>query len=129
MTAQPGSITDAVTQYYASVSSGDVDRIASLFAPDAIMRDPVGSPALTDDAARRARYGAIAPVFSAFELTPELIIVGGDEAAVRWTARATTHAGKEARFEGMSTFTFDAGGKIASMSAYWDRAALAAALQ
>jgi steroid delta-isomerase len=114
-----------VEQYYRAVSAGDIDAVCAMFGEDAVMRDPVGAPDLTSDAERRERYARIGPAFASFTITPGEVIASGDEAAARWTARARTHTGRDVEFTGMSTFVFDADGRISSMSAYWDAAAMA----
>jgi steroid delta-isomerase len=125
----PEDIRKTVAAYYAAVRDGDIDVIAPMFASDAVMRDPVGQPPATDDAARRQRYAGIAAMFNSFEIVEEDIIAAGDEAAARWTARGHTRTGKDVRFEGISTFTFDADLRITTMSAYFDIAAVVASMQ
>ncbi len=123
------AVRSAVTAYYAAVTRGDTATISSMFAPDASMRDPVGTPAATDPAARAQRYGAVAAIFAEFSISEEHIIVCGDEAAAKWIARATTRTGRDVSFEGISIFVFDTERKITSMSVYFDTADLASALQ
>lgn len=117
-----------VAAYYDAVSRGDVDDVLAMFAPDAVMRDPVGTPPAVDEAARRQRYAGIGAMFEAFAIEADEIVVCGSEAAARWAARGSTHAGREVRFSGISTFTFDDGGLITAMSAYWELAVVVAAL-
>jgi len=126
----PGTIIRAaVAAYYAAVRAADVDAIAPMFAPAAVMRDPVGMPPATDDASRRQRYAGIAATFETFGIFEDQVAVCGDEAAARWTARGTAKDGKQVSFEGISTFVFDADGKIASMSAYFEIATVMASVQ
>jgi hypothetical protein len=100
-----------------------------LFAADAVMRDPVGTPPATDDAARRERYTRIGVTFESFAMTAHEVIAAGNEAAARWNAKGKLRGlGKDIRFEGISTFIFDDAGKITMMSAYFDMAALIAQL-
>ena len=120
-----GAPLDRVAAYYASITRGDLEATLGLFAPDAEMRDPVGTPPACDDMARRQRYAGIGAAFASFAIAPDQMIAGGDEVAARWTADARTHAGKQVRFGGISVFVFDAEGRIAQMSAYWDPAAVA----
>jgi ketosteroid isomerase-like protein len=117
---QSASVADAVAAYYAAVRAGDIDKTAALFAADAVMRDPVGAPPATDDASRRQRYAGIAAAFESFAIDEQQIIVGGDEAAARWAAHGKTKTGADVRFEGISTFVFNAQRKITMMSAYFD---------
>lgn len=128
MPLTPDTIRQRVAAYYAAIRTGDVDAIVALFAADGAMRDPVGAPAATTDAGRRQIFGGIKAVFASFGLQEEHVSANPPEAAARWTARGTTHAGKEISFEGISTFVFDADGKIAAMSAYWEPAILGAKL-
>jgi steroid delta-isomerase len=122
------SIDTLVRAYYDAVTAGAIDGVLAMFAADAVMRDPVGAPPATDETARRQRYAGIKAMFDAFAITPEHVIVCGDEAAVAWTIRATAKSGRDITFSGISTFAFDANGRIAAMSAYLDSAAVAAAL-
>ena len=128
MSLAPERVRDAVAAYYAAVGVDTIDTVAAMFAPDAPMRDPVGLAAVSNDAARRERYEGIAAAFASFAITPVQVAVCGDEAAASWTARGVTKAGREVTFAGISTFTFDAEGRIAAMSAYWEPAAVAAAM-
>lgn len=113
-------IKQRVEAYYATVTAGDIDSVAAMFTPTATMRDPVGAPPACDDAARRQRYAGIRLAFDAFVISATTIIVGGDEAAAAWVAHATAKDGRAVEFGGISTFTFDAEGRIAAMSAYLD---------
>lgn len=129
MTHTPDGLRERVTTYYAAISRGDIDANAAMFAPDAEMHDPVGMPPATDDAGRRQRYGGITAAFATFTIAPDVMIPGGDAIAAKWTARGVTKAGaKDVSFEGISTFAFDADGRIARMSAYWDTGAILRAM-
>lgn len=129
MTHTDATIRTSVAAYYAAVRAGDVDAIAPMFAPGAVMRDPVGMPPATDDASRRQRYAGITATFETFGIFEDQVAVCGDEAAARWTARGTAKNGKPISFEGISTFVFGDGGKIATMSAYFEIATVMAAMQ
>jgi steroid delta-isomerase len=129
MALAPDDVRKAVAAYYAAVRTGDIEAIAQLFAPDAVMRDPVGAPPATDDAARRMRYAGISAAFASFEIVEQSVIAAGDEAAARWTASGRTRSGKDVRFDGISTFEVDDAGLITMMSAYFDLGTVAAAMQ
>ena len=128
MTLEAKALREAVAAYYRAVREGDIERIAGMYAADGVMRDPVGTPPAADDASRRQRYAGIAAAFGEFGIFEEQIVICGDEAAARWTARGTARSGAEVRFEGVSTFAFDADGKFAMMSAYFDVAAVVSAM-
>jgi steroid delta-isomerase len=125
----PDAVRAAVAAYYAAVSDRDVAAAVAMFTPDAKMLDPVGAPPALDAEQRRQRYAGIAATFDAFAITASFVAVCGTEAAARWTASATAKNGAHVTFDGISTFTFDPSGKIASMSAYWEPAAIVAAMQ
>jgi ketosteroid isomerase-like protein len=129
MTLAADAVEAAVRAYYEAVSKGDIEAVAAMFTRDAVMRDPVGAPPATDDAARRLKYTGILVAFDDFTIAPATIIVGGDEAAAAWTVDATSKSGRDVRFSGISTFTLDSTGRITAMSAYLDIAAVAAAMQ
>jgi steroid delta-isomerase len=124
----PDEVRRAVERYYAAVSARDIDAVVAMFAPDAVMRDPVGTPPATDAAARRQRYDGIALAFEAFAITPDRIVVTGDEAAAGWAAAGKARTGRAVTFDGISTFVFDADGRISAMSAYWDVSAIITAM-
>jgi hypothetical protein len=59
--------------------------------------------------------------FDSIEIVPRDIFVVGGEAAMEWTINAATAHGR-VTFAGVDVFTFDDGGRIASVRAYWERA-------
>jgi steroid delta-isomerase len=120
----PEDVRAAVERYYAAISARDIDAAVTMFAPDAVMRDPVGMPPATDAPTRRQRYDGIALAFETFTITPDRIVVTGDEAAANWTANGKARTGRDVTFGGISTFVFDAEGRITQMSAYWDVSAI-----
>ena len=129
MPLDPTTARERVNAYYDAVSRRDLESAVAMFADDAIMRDPVGTPPAKDADQRRARYAGIGAAFDAFSISPEHIAVCGNEVATKWTVRAHTMQGKDVSFEGISTFQFDDDGRITMMSAYWEPAAVAAAMQ
>ena len=122
-------VRNRVLAYYAAVTAGDVEAVLAMFAADAEMRDPVGAPATSDDMGRRQRYAGIGAAFDAFAILPEQIKTGGNEAAATWTINAHAKTGRDVSFSGISAFVFDGDGRITRMSAFWDPAAIVAAMQ
>ena len=55
------------------------------------------------------------------EIVPREIYVVGNEGAMVWTINGKRSAGN-VTFEGIDVFCFDAGGRITSVRAYWERA-------
>ncbi|HYM16911.1 MAG TPA: nuclear transport factor 2 family protein [Dehalococcoidia bacterium] len=123
------AVRAAVAAYYAAVSAGEIEAAVAMFAADARMLDPVGAPAAENAEQRRQRYAGISAMFETFRVEPSFVAVCGAEAAARWSAVGRTRAGRDVTFDGISTFVFDADGRIAAMSAYWEMAAVVAALQ
>jgi len=123
-----GDVRAAVERYYAAVNTRSIDALAAMFAPDAVMRDPVGMPAAADDASRRQRYDGIALAFETFTISAGRIIAVAGEAAAQWSATGRARNGRDVSFDGLSTFTFDADGRISQMSAYWDVGAIMSAM-
>ena len=116
----------AVEAYYAAVSAGEIEKVVAMFAPDAVMRDPVGHPPVLFDDARRQRYAGIAAMFESFAIMPKVIYAAGTgEAAAAWTVVARSKVGKDVTFSGISTFEFTDDGRIRDMSAYFDLTRLA----
>src|SRR5262245_61477365 len=107
MSIDAAAARERVHAYYEAVSNNDFDGAVAMFAADAIMRDPVGTPPAKDADQRRARYAGISAAFDAFAIAPEHIAVCGNEVAAKWAVRAHTMQGKDVSFEGISTFHLD----------------------
>ncbi|MFN8645035.1 MAG: nuclear transport factor 2 family protein [Candidatus Binatia bacterium] len=102
-------------RYCALVSRGDADAIAQLYAPDATVEDPVGSPPHRGRAAIRAFYQASA---GAVRLELEgRVRVAGHAGAAAMVARPA--ADPSLRIETLDVMTFDDAGLITAMCAYW----------
>jgi steroid delta-isomerase len=125
----PEQVRGTVEAYYAAISARDIDALLRMFAPGSVMRDPVGMPPAIDDATRRQRYEGIAMAFETFAITPQQIVASANEAGVRWTVHGRARTGRDVTFDGISTFIFDDDGRITTMSAYWDLAAITQAMQ
>jgi steroid delta-isomerase len=101
-------------QYIAAVADGDFATVAGLYADDANVEDPIGSDAHVGRAAIQAFYESVATPGLTAEMIGGVNVVG-DVAAFhfRIIADGTTLV------EPIDVMTFDAGGKITSMRAYW----------
>lgn len=108
-----------VQRYLARHGSADLEAVLELFAEDATVEDPVGTPVLRDRSAIRdfyatthARNGRIA-----FERVGP-VLVGGDEIALHVRARLA----RDADGQGMDviyTLRVDGDGRIRSFRAYF----------
>lgn len=105
-------ITQTVHQYLDAVAKGDADQIATLYAADATVEDPVGGEVHIGRQAIRNFYTAVENASSQTDI--ETLRVLGHEAAFYWAL--TIHG---MRISIISVMTFDSDAKIASMKAYW----------
>jgi len=109
-------ITQTVTRYLDFVSKGQPDEVASLYADDATVEDPVGGEVHIGRQAIRGFYGAIENVKAQTDVLTLRAL--GNEAAFHWTL-SLDFGGNGMRIDIISTMTFDDDAKIASMKAYW----------
>jgi steroid delta-isomerase len=107
-----------VEAYVRGFATNDADLICGLFAADATLEDPVGSPPCIGGEAIRQFYTRIMKEGGA-----RLELNG----PVRTTARSAAFAfssyltrdGVDIRIDPIDVFEFDEAGKIKSMRAYW----------
>lgn len=116
----PDHIRAVFARYGALLTAGDLEGIVALYAPDAILRDPVTAPPICGHAAIRAFYQAgFEAAGGAIEMTLDgAVRIAGNHGAAAYIAR-TVHADPVYRTETLDTMTFDDNGLIAAMTAYW----------
>lgn len=85
-------------------------------------------PAAPTPSALRAFFNGVAGGFARIEMKPEQIFIVGNEAAVKWAVRGTGKNGRAVTFEGIDFFAVNDEGKIQTVKAYWDPAAMMAEL-
>lgn len=123
----PEQTVAAVRRYAEAHSAGDVDAVAALFAPDAVVADPVTEPPhVGRDAVREFFAGTHAMVDSM-----ELEITGPIRAVDRYAAvplrAVTTIGGNRFAVDIIDVFTFGDDGLVTEMRAYWDPTAISPA--
>jgi len=111
-------IAQTVTRYLDFVSKGQPDEVASLYADDATVEDPVGGEVHIGRQAIRGFYGAIENVKAQTDVLTLRAL--GNEAAFHWTL-SLDFGGNGMRIDIISAMTFDDECKIASMKAYWSQ--------
>jgi steroid delta-isomerase len=106
-----------VRSYLGLVADGTAAEIAALYAPDAVLEDPVGSAPLHGREAIQGFYATI----ESLKITTELktIRTAGGEAAFHFRIDTDTGAGV-AIMEPLEVMTFDEDGLISSMRAWWN---------
>ena len=107
-----------------AIAARDPHRIASVFAPDGEIEDPVGSP---------VRHGreAVAGLFSAgvvalashVEVRVLAALPSGNSIAAHWTMTARGTTGREVNAEGIDVLRVDSQGLIVRAEGYWNAAA------
>ncbi|QBC84449.1 nuclear transport factor 2 family protein [Mycobacterium avium] len=110
------AITDTVNRYLALVATGTADDIATLYAADATIEDPIGADIRRGHDAIRAFYAGFQDAKKDTELAE--LRVSGSEAAFLW--HLTLDAGDtRTRISPISTMSFDEDAKITAMRAFW----------
>lgn len=123
------TIETLVQTLFASIRAMDIDAWLGLFAEDATNLDPVGAPPAIGHAAIRQMLEGLTQAFASANLTPEGIFVAGNEVAVKWTAHCVAKNGVSVHFEGVDVIEVNESGKIQSLKAYWNPAAVMAQIQ
>jgi steroid Delta-isomerase len=113
----PQVMEAAVHAYVAAFDRGDPDAVVALFAPDANVEDPIGSPAHVGHDAIRAFYAASMQTGAKLRLDGP-VRIAGNHAAFAFTVHLHWQ-GKDQRVEVIDTFAFDDAGKVREMRAYF----------
>jgi steroid delta-isomerase len=118
----PEEMTATVERYAAAHSAGDLDAIASLFAVDAVVADPVDQPAHQGRDAVRAFFAGTHEMVDAMDLR----ITGPVRAVGSWAAvplqAVSTMGGAKVAVDIIDVFTFGDDGLVTEMRAYWSAA-------
>ena len=113
----PQHIREIFDSYPKLVTKGDVAAIVALYADDATLEDPIGSPVHRGIEAVRAFYETTVKSGVTMKRTGS-VRVAGSEAATPMFVRVGPE-GQQQVIEIISVMTFDDDGKITSMRAYW----------
>lgn len=113
-------IRSVFERYAALFSAADADAVAALYAPDAVVRDPITAPPVQGREAIRAWYQ------SAFDAIPGgmamalegAVRIAGPYGAAAFTVRFA-NGGQAMMTETLDVMRFDESGLIASMDAYF----------
>ena len=123
----PETVQNTVNAYFNAICALDCEAWIATFAADGISYEP-GNPPLAGHDMLRAFFNGVAGGFESISMLPDQIFVIGNEAGVKWLASGMGKTGRPARFEGIDVFTLNDEGKIQSVKAYWDPAAMMAQL-
>lgn len=113
--------TEAVIEdAFTKLAAFDTPGVMAYFADDAVLEDPVGTPAIQGKEAITAYVGNFQNLFSHMKLYSLDIKVRGREAAVTWRFRFKTKTGNVFFLDGIGVFKFDEQGKIQSEREFFD---------
>ena len=117
-------IISTVEAYAAAQTSGDVDAVVALFAPDAVVADPVHEPAHVGREAIHTFFSGTREMVDSMVLE----VTGPIRAVERYAAvplRAVSDiGGSKVAVDIVDVFTFEDNGLIGDMKAYWDPASI-----
>jgi steroid delta-isomerase len=115
----PEKMRWAFEQYTSRLSNGDADAVASLFADDASIEDPLGAAPRRGRTEILAFYkGAIERAHPKVELTGSVRVSAVGEAAAPMRS-VSNFQGSPRAIDIIDVFSFDESGQITSMRAYW----------
>lgn len=109
----------AVERYVEGFAKGDAAMVADLYAADATVEDPIGTPVHRGRDAIHAFYTMSMQSGARLRLDGP-VRTGGDYAAFAFTVIVDFGGPKE--IEVIDTFKFDADGKVTEMRAFWSPA-------
>jgi steroid delta-isomerase len=122
--ADAATLRATIETYMARFSAEDREGWLDLFAEDAWIEDPVGTPRRTGRDEIGAFWDDSHAVPDAIELRPlGIVTVIGDEGIFTMQARATL-GGNVFGIDIIDLMTFDDAGKITTMRAFFDPAAM-----
>jgi len=116
-------------EYFDALAALDPERIASVFAEDGEIEDPVGT-GVRRGRAEVAAYFAGGLCAAAQSVTIEIVsaLPAGDSIAAHWRMTAHARGGRTADAEGIDVLHINGQGHILRAEGYWDRQAFRAAL-
>lgn len=115
--ATPEQMSAAVHGYVGAFDKGDPEAVVALFAEDATVEDPVGTPLKVGHAAIREFYTASMATGAKLRLDGP-IRLATEYAAFAFQVQLTMD-GKDLTVDVIDTFKFNADGKVTEMRAYF----------
>jgi steroid delta-isomerase len=110
--------------YFAAIAARNPERIASVFAPNGEIEDPVGSPiGHGQDEIAGLFASGVAALASYVEIKVLAALPSGNSIAAHWTMTARGKTGREVKAEGIDVLQVDAQGLIVRAEGYWNAAA------
>ena len=112
--------------YFALLSDPALTGLGDLFAPNAVLEDPVGLPPNHGRMAVVEYIAGLRSLFSEIQFeVSEVFVVSPNEAGAVWTVNAVAAgSGKTIEVHGMAVFRFNDDGEIRSLREWWELAGL-----
>lgn len=115
--ATPEQMEAAVQAYVAAFAAGDPEQAVAIFAADATIEDPVGTPVKRGHEEIRAFYQASMATGAKLVLDGPIRLAEGHAA---FAFHVPLHfEGKDMEIHVIDTFAFDADGKVKEMRAFF----------
>ena len=114
----------AVADYFRTISAREKDAWIALFDKNAAVHEPVGATPAEGREGLEQVWQVFTGPFATFTLKSDEVFYSGSGAAARWSAEATVADGNRAFFSGITVFEVDDEGRIQTVMAYWDPAAV-----
>ncbi|WP_228002242.1 nuclear transport factor 2 family protein [Nocardia australiensis] len=111
-------VRDVVERYVKLVGSGPTEEIVNLYAADATVEDPIGTPIKHGHAEIREFYEVLGKLDRETELKVETVRIAGNHAAFMFTI-VTKFGDQSFTLMPIDVMEFNDEGKIINMRAYW----------
>ena len=111
---------ESIDAYLSALCRADIEAIVGIYAENATIEDPVGSPPIQGHDAIRAFYSAALGSIASAKLTGE-VREAGNETAFPFELQMT-YNGTAMVMNIIDTFRFDDNGKVCAMRAFWSEA-------
>ncbi|WP_255254902.1 nuclear transport factor 2 family protein [Novosphingobium sp. Chol11] len=113
----PIKMEAAVNAYVAAFEAGSADQVAALYAADATVEDPIGSPIHKGREAIRAFYAESMKTGAKLKLEGP-VRVAGDYAVFPFSVNLNYDGGHK-RIDVIDTFRFNEANEVVEMRAFW----------
>lgn len=113
----PVKMESAVHAYVAAFEAGSADQVAALYAQDATVEDPIGSPIHKGREAIRAFYAESMKTGAKLKLEGP-VRVAGDYAVFPFSVNLNYDGGHK-RIDVIDTFRFNEANEVVEMRAFW----------
>ncbi|MFM0076027.1 nuclear transport factor 2 family protein [Paraburkholderia sediminicola] len=108
-----------LVEYIEAFNAADASRVVALFADNASVEDPVGTPLKEGRSEIETFYTYATSVGARLELMAPPRGSHGNSASISFRVHITAQDGRSAHIDVTDVMDFDATGKILRMRAYW----------